>query len=165
MASETVTIRTLTEADRNEAVRVINAAAAWYAEFLPPEEVPDPEMTPEQWSVEARRMTWFGAFADAALVGVVGLEYVADVALLRHWYVHPAAQRRGVGSRLRAHLEQQVTGVERIVAGTYARNTKARNALEQAGYVRSADSQAVLRAYYDIPSDRRSTSVTYERTL
>ncbi|MPZ72787.1 MAG: GNAT family N-acetyltransferase, partial [Nitriliruptorales bacterium] len=91
-----LTMRTLTHEERDAAVRLINAAAGWYAEFLPPEEVPDPEMTSEQWSVEARRMTWYGAYADEELVGVIGLEFVEDVALLRHWYVDPASQRRGV---------------------------------------------------------------------
>lgn len=160
-----VTIRTLTDDDREAAVEVINDAARWYAEFLPPEEVPDPEMTPEQWSGEARRMIWFGAFEDERLVGVIGLEHVADVALLRHWYVDPACQRRGVGARLCEHLEQQVQGAGRIIAGTYAGNYKAQRALARAGYWPSPDPEAVLRAYYSIPEGRLGSSVTYERTL
>jgi len=160
-----VTIRTLTEQDRAAAVAVINAAAAWYAEFLGPDALADPEMTVAEWSAEAERMTWFGAFSHGELVGVIGLEYVKDVALLRHWYVHPEHQRTGAGSRLREHLEQAVTGVDRVVAGTYSANYKAQGALERAGYRQSADSEAVLRAYYDIPPNRLASSVTYERAV
>jgi RimJ/RimL family protein N-acetyltransferase len=158
-------IRSLTDADRDAAVRVINEAARWYAEILPTHEVPDPEMTAEQWAAEAARMTWFGAEVEGELVGVVGLEYVDDVALLRHWYVAPGRQRQGIGTLLRRHLEAAVEGVDRVIAGTYAANHKARRALEAAGYRRSADPDAVLRTYYRIPDDRRSTSVTYERPV
>jgi hypothetical protein len=75
-------------------------------------------------------MTWYGAFAANALVAVMGLEYVRDVALLRHAYVRPEWQRAGVGSRLREHLESQVRGVGWIIVGTYEANGKARRALE-----------------------------------
>jgi hypothetical protein len=66
---------------------------------------------------------------------------------------------------LREHLEQQVRGVSRIIVGTYAGNYKARGALDKAGYRLSADSEAVLRAYYAIPEDRLTSSVTYEKPL
>jgi RimJ/RimL family protein N-acetyltransferase len=158
-------IRSLTQDDRTDAVGVINEAARWYADILPPSEVPDPEMTPEQWTRESERMRWYGAYVNETLVGVIGLEYVDDVALLRHWYVLPQLQQSGIGTLLREHLEQHAVGVERIIAGTYAANTKARHALEKAGYRLSADPGAVLDAYYAIPADRRRTSVTYERDV
>ncbi|MBI2467885.1 MAG: GNAT family N-acetyltransferase [Candidatus Rokubacteria bacterium] len=158
-------IRPLTPADRAAALAVINEAARWYRDFLPAGEVHDPEMTPEQWEGETRRMTWYGAFVRGRLVGVMGLEYARDVALLRHAYVLPDFQRQGVGTRLREHLETQVRGVERIVVGTYAGNHKARAALEKAGYGPSADSERVLRAHYAIPEDRLRSSVTYEKRV
>jgi RimJ/RimL family protein N-acetyltransferase len=165
MTTSPVTIRTLSLADRDAALAVINAAAVWYGEIQPSGELSDVEMTVERWAAESERMTWFGAFADGALIGVVGLEYAYDVALLRHWYVLPDRQRSGAGTLLRQHLEASVVGVGRIVAGTYEANYKARGALEGAGYALSADSQAVLRRYYDIPADRRDSSVTYERAV
>jgi RimJ/RimL family protein N-acetyltransferase len=158
-------VRPLGPRDREAALAVINAAARWYREFLPAAEVHDPEMTPEAWDAEARRMTWYGAFEGDALVGVMGLERVGRVALLRHAYVPPAEQRRGVGTRLREHLEAAARGAERIVVGTYAGNYKARRALEKAGYAPSPDPVAVLRAYYRIPEDRLRASVTYEKPL
>jgi GNAT superfamily N-acetyltransferase len=156
-------IRALSPADRDPAVAVINTAARWYREFLPPAELHEPEMTPEQWEAERRRLTWYGAFRRGVLVGVMGLEYAGDAALLRHAYVLPEDQRQGIGSRLREHLEAEVRGVDRIIVGTYAGNYKARAALEKAGYRLSPDPQAVLRAYYAIPGDRARSSVTYER--
>lgn len=164
-AVDRLSIRALGPGDRDTALDVINTAARWYRDFLPPEHVHDPEMTPEQWDAEALRLTWYGACDGPALVAVAGLEYVRDAALLRHGYVLPQYQRGGVGARLREHLERQVRGVARIVVGTYAGNYKARGALEKAGYRLSADPVAVLRAYYAIPEDRLAASVTYEKLL
>ena len=165
MIDAAVTIRALTTADRDAALAVINEAARWYREFLPPAEYHEPEMTPATWEAEAGRMTWYGAFLAGALLGVMGLEYVKDVALLRHAYIPPARQRERIGSRLLAHLEGEIRGVGRVVVGTYRGNYKARSALAKAGYRLSADPEAVLRAYYSIPEDRLRTSVTYEKLL
>jgi GNAT superfamily N-acetyltransferase len=160
-----LTIRPLAIVDRESALRVINIAALWYREFLPPEELHGPEMTAEQWDTEARRMTWYGAFLDGNLVGVMGMEYVKDVALLRHGYILPEYQRHGVGTALREHAEQQIHGVHRIVVGTYAGNYMARRMLEASGYRLSDNSEARLRAYYGIPEDRLQSSVTYEKEI
>lgn len=160
-----MTTRVLTAADRDEAVAVINLAARWYQEFLPAEELHDPEMTPAQWTAEAARMTWHGAFVEGRLAGVVGLEYAKDAALLRHAYVLPEHQRLGVGSALLDAVVESVRGVRRIIAGTYRANHKARSLLEKRGFRPSLDSEAVLRAYYDIPEDRLRSSVTYEMVV
>lgn len=158
-------VRPLGPPDREAAVAVVNAAARWYREFLPPEEVHDPEMTAAQWDAETRTVRWYGAFDGGVLVGVMGLERQGPVALLRHAYVLPGDQRRGVGNRLREHLEAAAQGAERVVVGTYAGNYKARRALERAGYALSPDPVAVLRAHYRIPEGRLRASVTYEKRL
>jgi GNAT superfamily N-acetyltransferase len=158
-------IRTLAAVDRDAALAVINTAARWYREFLPAGEFHDPEMTPAQWEAEAQRMTWYGAFMEGALVGVMGLEYVKDVALLRHAYVLAEYQREGIGTVLREHLEAQARGVQRIIVGTYRENYKARRMLERSGYTLSSNPEAVLRIYYTIPEDRLQSSVTYEKTI
>jgi GNAT superfamily N-acetyltransferase len=163
MGDAALTIRALSADDGAAALAVINEAARWYREFLPPGEYHEPEMTAATWDAERQRMTWYGAYAGAALVGVMGLEPVGDVTLMRHAYVLPEHQRAGVGSRLLEHLEAQVPAGRRIIVGTYRGNHKARHALEKAGYTASPDPDAVLRAYYAIPEDRRAASLTYEK--
>lgn len=160
-----VAIRRLGAADREAALAVINEAARWYREFLPPAEYHEPEMTPDDWDREARRLTWYGVFVGGTLIGVGGLEPVQGAALLRHGYIVPAYQRTGIGARLVEHLEREARGVERIVVGTYRDNYKARRSLEKAGYRLSPDPEKVLRAYYAIPEGRLRSSVTYEKTL
>lgn len=144
---------------------MINTAARWYRDFLPPGDFHDPEMTPDQWETEAPRLAWYGVFDGNVLVAVGALEHVHDAALLRHGYVLPEYQRQGVGARLRQHLEHEVRGVSRIIVGTYTGNYKARGALDKAGYRLSADPETVLRAYYAIPEERLKSSVTYEKQL
>jgi len=160
-----VAVRRLSAADREAALTVINEAARWYREFLPPAEYHEPEMTADDWDQEARRLTWYGALVAGTLAGVGGLERVRDAALLRHGYVLPAYQRTGIGARLIEHLEGEARGAERIVVGTYRNNRKARGALEKVGYRLSADPDAILRAYYSIPETRLRSSVTYEKRL
>ncbi len=156
-------IRALTSTDRSAALHVINTSARWYREFLDDGEVHDPEMTAADWDRESQRMTWYGAFDAQSLVGVAALEYIKDVALLRHAYILPAWQRQGTGSLLTQALEGQVACGVRIVVGTYRANYKARGALAKLGYRECADSDAVLRAYYRIPEDRLRASVAYEK--
>jgi GNAT superfamily N-acetyltransferase len=160
-----VIVRALDASSALAAVTVINTAAEWYAEFLAPSEVHEPEMTLESWAEEARRMTWYGAFDGVDLVGVMGLENAGDAVLFRHAYVLPDRQQQGIAATLQDHLEREVHGGDRIIVGTYAANYKARAALEQAGYQPSPDSEAVLRHYYDIPEDRLQSSVIYEKHL
>ena len=99
--SGTISVRQLKDDDSERACAVINVAARWYQEFLPAREYHDPEMTVEEWLAEAVRLTWFGAFGMGKLVGVMGLEYLKGVALLRHAYVLVEHQQVGIGSLLR----------------------------------------------------------------
>ena len=156
-------IRELSFNDRNAAVAVINEAAEWYREFLPEDHQRAQEMTPEEFDAEAARMTWYGAFDGDTLIGVAGLEPVSKAVLFRHAYVLPSKQHAGVGTLLLEHLERLANGMH-VIVGTYAKNVKARSMLEKHGYRLAADSESVLRHYYDIPEDRLQTSVVYEKT-
>lgn len=158
-------IRRLTARDRTDALRVINTAAAWYHEFLGREGIHSPEMDEVAWDAEARRMTWWGGFVDRRLVGVMGCEPARDAVLMRHAYVLPDFQRNGLGTALLAHAEGKLTVPVRVIVGTYTANYKARGQLEKAGYLPSAVSDILLRKYYDIPEDRISNSIAYEKVL
>jgi len=159
-------IRELGAEERKAAVGVINTAAGWYREFLPPEELHSPEMDESDWDAEAERMTWWGAFSDHGLVGVTGSEPIGDVVLLRHLYVLPEHQRSGVAGALIRHVEETAPGsTGMIVAGTYRANYKARGVLEKNGYRPAARSESVLRTYYDIPEDRLLGSIAYVKRV
>lgn len=159
-----VVIRSCESADLPAALGVINAAARSYRTFLPPEHYHEPLMTPEDFRREAGRMRFFVAVdPDGAVVGVMGLERVSDVALIRHGYVRPDRQRQGVGEALLVHLERLVEAGTRILIGTYQANVAAQAHLQKHGYRKVEESDAVLRAYYEIPEDQRRGSIAFEK--
>lgn len=83
-----IPIRECGQGDLSAVLGVINEAARWYREIVPPHEYHEPEMTREELQEEAKRIRFFGAFTEEGrIIGVMGLEYVQDVALIRHGYV------------------------------------------------------------------------------
>lgn len=161
--SDAITMRALLPGDRAAALQVINIAAHWYEEIVPGHDAHTPEMTAAQFDAEGARMQWHGAWRAGALVAVMGLEPIGEIALIRHGYVLPEHQRCGVGSALLRHLEGEAGFAQRIYIGTYAANYKARANLERNGYRLSEHSADILARYFKVPPDRAATSVTYEK--
>ena len=90
-----ISIRAYDVGDLPAALHLINAAARSYRVFLPPEEYHEPLMTREEFEREAERIRFYVAADDRGdIVGVMGLERIRDVALIRHGYVRPDRQRR-----------------------------------------------------------------------
>lgn len=52
----------------------------------------------------AASAAFWGYERDGALVGVMGIQPVRDVHLIRHAYVRPDSQRQGLGGALLKHL-------------------------------------------------------------
>ena len=61
-----LSLRELTSDDSARAVEVINTAARWYREFLPPEELHDPEMDEAGWEAEGQRTDLVGGHRSTA---------------------------------------------------------------------------------------------------
>src|SRR5258708_15374694 len=66
----------------------------------------------------AAGVNFWGWEESGALVGVMGLQNVRDATLIRHAYVWPAHQGRGVGSALLTMLADQAAGP--LLVGTWA---------------------------------------------
>ena len=89
----------------------------------------------------------------------MGIQPVRDVDLIRHAYVAPAHQRRGVGAALLERLAP--VGTRRVLVGTWAAAGWAigfyrRHGFEQVAPERAAE---LLRAYWTIPERQVETSV------
>ena len=104
-------------------VAVINAAATAYAGVIPEDRYHQPYMPLDELRAEiAAGVRFWGLFEAVAvgrpggpggpggrrvedeLAGVMGIQDVEDVTLIRHAYVRPDRQRGGVGTRLLEHL-------------------------------------------------------------
>lgn len=147
--------------DEREAIlRIINAAAEVYRGVIPADRWHEPYMPAEELDAEILAgVTFWGYEAEGALVGVMGMQRVDDVDLIRHAYVMPDRQGGGVGSALIEHLRPLSRG--RILVGTWAAAGWAIRFYERHGFALvSRDETAVfLRRYWTIPERQIETSV------
>jgi GNAT superfamily N-acetyltransferase len=110
----------------------------------------------------AAGVAFSGYESGGALAGVMGVQPVRDVVLIRHAYVVPARQREGIGAALLEHLVR--TTDRRVLVGTWAAAEWAirfyeRNGFTLVGPERTAE---LLRAYWSIPERQIETSVVLE---
>src|SRR5919202_1995116 len=103
-------IRRCRHDDRAAILAIVNAAAEAYRGVIPPDRWHEPYMAPAELDREiAAGVAFWGAEADGALVGVMGIQPVGDVDLIRHAYVAPGSQRRGIGAALLEHVARRTT--------------------------------------------------------
>jgi GNAT superfamily N-acetyltransferase len=153
-------IRPCRDLDRATILQIINAAAGAYRQVIPADCLQDPYMPSEELDRELSAGVEFcGYEADGALVGVMGMQRVRDVELIRHAYVLPASQRRGVGSALLEHV--QSLGTRPTLVGTWAAAEWAIRFYRRHGFelVSPERTRALLKTYWTIPDRQIETSV------
>jgi GNAT superfamily N-acetyltransferase len=138
--------------------RIINEAAQAYKGVIPPDRWHEPYMLRDELQAEMERMAFFGWEEDGELVGVMGFQPLKDVTLIRHAYVLPEHQRRGIGSQLLAYL-RSLTATPRLLVGTWADATWATRFYEKHGFRLEPRKDELLRTYWDIPERQIETSV------
>ncbi len=101
---------------------------------------------------------------SALLLGVMGIQDVDDVTLIRHSYVLPAHQRTGIGKQLLTHLSDLAPGP--LLIGTWADAVWAVRFYERNGFalVTPEEKDRLLRLYWSIPERQVETSVVLRRT-
>ena len=153
-------IRLCRDSDREAILAIINAAASAYRGVIPADRWHEPYMAADELNDEmAAGVAFWGYEQDNTLVGVMGLQSVRDVDLIRHAYVLPGSQRGGVGSALLAHL--RLTSTRRMLVGTWAAAEWAIRFYTQHGFtvVSPARKDALLKTYWSIPDRQIETSV------
>ena len=99
------TIRPCRDDDRPAILAIVNAAAEVYRGAIPADCFHEPYMPRAELDGEiAAGVAFWGYQEDGALIGVMGIQPVRDVDLIRHAYVLPQRQGRGVGTTLLWHL-------------------------------------------------------------
>jgi GNAT superfamily N-acetyltransferase len=93
-------VRPCREDERSNILAIINAAADAYRGVIPADRWHAPYMTSQEFDGEiAAKVIFWGYEQEGALLGVMGIQRVRDVDLIRHAYVLPGSQRHGVGAR------------------------------------------------------------------
>jgi GNAT superfamily N-acetyltransferase len=137
---------------------IINEAARAYEDVIPADRYHQPYMPMDELEQEMKRMTFIGWEAGTELVGVMGLEPVKDVTLIRHAYILPEWQQQGIGSSLLNHLKTMVT-TPRLLVGTWANAYWAIDFYKKHGFILLPDKDELLKTYWDIPERQIETSV------
>jgi GNAT superfamily N-acetyltransferase len=107
----------------------------------------------------AAGVEFWGYEDDRTMIGVMGIQQVRDVDLIRHAYVVPDSQGRGIGTALLEHLLARAA--RPMLVGTWAAAEWAIRVYERHGfeYVGRERTAALLRDYWDIPERQIETSV------
>jgi GNAT superfamily N-acetyltransferase len=153
-------IRPCRNDERDAILAIINAAAEAYRGVIPADCWHEPYMASRELENEiAAGVRFWGYEADGELIGVMGVQAVRDVDLIRHAYVLPHSQRRGVGAALLRHLLP--IGERRVLVGTWAAAVWAIRFYRRHGFelVSPERKNTLLRTYWAIPDRQIETSV------
>ena len=99
-------IRKSREADCAAMLAIVNDAARAYRGVIPADQWREPYMPADELEEQiADGVMFWVAEEDGRLLGMMGLQDKGEVALVRHAYVTPTVQRKGVGTRLLRHVQ------------------------------------------------------------
>ena len=160
MRAHGAVIRPCRDDERAAIGAIVNAAAVAYRGVIPADRWHEPYMPAAALDGEiAAGVAFWGYESRGELLGVMGIQPVRDVVLIRHAYVAPGSQRSGVGGALLEHLRAAST--RQLLVGTWAAAQWAigfyrRHGFELVSPERKAE---LLRAYWTIPERQIETSV------
>ena len=153
-------IRPCRDHERAAIQAIVNAAAEAYRGVIPDDCWHEPYMDLRELDREiAGGIQFWGYEAEDALIAVMGIQSVVDVDLIRHAYVLPGSQRRGVGGELLLHLRSLTA--RRILVGTWAAADWAIRFYRRNGFelVSTKRKTALLKTYWTIPDRQIEASV------
>ncbi len=158
-------IRKLISADFCTILRVVNEAAVAYKGVIPPDRWKEPYMPAEELREEiAAGVEFYGCEENGEVVGVMGIQKVRDVTLIRHAYVLTRYQRNGIGARL---LRQLLTLAETsvVLVGTWEAAWWAVRFYEKHEFKLTAreETNRLLMEYWKIPERQVETSVVLKQ--
>ena len=154
-------LRRIREDERDQVLAIVNAAAEAYRGVIPEDRWREPYMSLDELEREVAAGVEFWGIedGDGTLAGVMGIQAVRDVDLIRHAYVRPGLQGGGIGRRL---LEDLVARAERpLLVGTWAAAAWAIRFYERNGFERVApdEKDRLLATYWSIPERQVEASV------
>ncbi len=153
-------IRPCKHSDFHAMFTIINAAATVYKETIPNDRWKEPYMAEDELRQEIEAGVVFWCLEkNGAILGVMGIQDVKDVTLIRHAYTHPRFQRQGIGSKLLKYLAKQTR--RPLLIGTWADAKWAIIFYEKLGFflVTETEKNILLQKYWNIPARQVETSV------
>ncbi|MBN2189090.1 MAG: GNAT family N-acetyltransferase [Chitinispirillaceae bacterium] len=139
---------------------IINEAAVAYKGVIPDDRWHEPYMPLDELKTEiSRGVNFWGHYDGDTPAGVMGLQEVKDVTLIRHAYVKPCMQKRGIGSKLLSYLK--TLSDRPLLVGTWKAAVWAVAFYQKNGFTPVTDEEKdrLLRTYWTIPERQVETSV------
>jgi GNAT superfamily N-acetyltransferase len=139
---------------------IINESAHAYKGVIPADLWHQPYMPMAELVSEiSKGVRFYGYYACDRLVGVMGIQEVKDVTLIRHAYVRTGCRGKGIGGKLLTHLNQ-LTG-RPVLIGTWKAATWAIRFYEKNGFalLSEEDKNRLLKIYWTVPDRQIEESI------
>ncbi len=153
-------IRPCTNDDVSSILEIISDSATAYRGVIPADCWHEPYMSLDylRHELDAGVRFW-GYEAQGALAGVMGVQHVQDVTLIRHAYVRTVHRSKGIGGALISHLISVIR--EPALVGTWEAALWAIRFYEKHGFslVSAEEKNRLLRKYWSISERQTETSV------
>ena len=154
-----------TKSNTYKILHIINDASLRYKGIIPENCWHVPYMLEQELIDEfSDGVRMFGYHHDNKLIGVIGIQELKDVTLIRHAYTLTSFQGKGTGSALVEYLLKKNKN-SRLLVGTWLNATWAIRFYEKLGFILHTKKQStlLLKKYWKIPSKQINNSVVLER--
>ena len=151
--------------DTSKILNIINDASIKYKGVIPDDCWKEPYMSKQELIDEfSDGVRIYGYNHNNELIGVIGIQEVKDVVLIRHAYTLSSYQGKGAGSALLEYLLKKNLN-SRLLVGTWKDATWAIRFYEKFGFILHAKEEKtlLLKKYWKIPSKQIENSVVLER--
>ena len=154
-----------TKSDISKILHVINEASLKYKGVIPDNCWHEPYMSEQELIDEFNnKVHMFGYHKNNKLIGVIGVQEVKDVILIRHAYTLSSHQSKGVGSALLEYLLKKNKN-SRLLVGTWKNANWAIQFYKKFDFIlhTKEETTLLLKKYWKIPTKQIENSVVLER--
>ena len=151
--------------DTSKILNIVNDASIKYKGVIPDDCWKEPYMSEQELIDEfSDGVRIYGYNHNNELIGVIGIQEVKDVVLIRHAYTLSSFQGKGAGSSLLEYLLKKNLN-SRLLVGTWKDATWAIRFYEKFGFIlhTKEEKTLLLKKYWKIPSKQIENSVVLER--
>ena len=158
-------IKEYTKKDSYKILNIINDAAIKYKGIIPDDCLNEPYMSEQELGEEfSNGVHMFGFELNNKLVGVIGVQKIKDVVLIRHAYTLSLHQGKGIGSSLLEYLLKQNQN-SRLLVGAWKKASWAIRFYEKFDFIIQSkdETNLLLNKYWKIPSKQIDNSIVLEK--
>ena len=151
--------------DTSKILNIINDASIKYKGVIPDDCWKEPYMSEQELIDEfSDGVRIYGYNHNNGLIGVIGIQEVKDVILIRHAYTLSSYQNRGAGSALLQYLLKKNQD-SRLLVGTWKDATWAIQFYQKFDFIlhTKEETTLLLKKYWKIPTKQIENSVVLER--